>query len=127
MKKSRVILEIMENDATTEVSTPRTNNVNCGAIHKPRKFKIAKMWGLFINHENSNFAKFKTAKLEKSLYTFVLIHKKSTNFRRAVIKTRNQSKMYPRIELHQYKDYLADCLNTIHDNYSCTIRYFLAL
>ena len=57
--------ENMENAATTGVGIPRTNNVKSGAIHKPRKFKIAKMWGLFINRENSNFAKFKTAKLKK--------------------------------------------------------------
>ena len=56
----------MENAATTN-QEQRISRV--GAIHKPRKFKIAKMWGLFINRENSNFAKFKTAKLEKQLYT----------------------------------------------------------
>ena len=42
-------------------------------------------------------------------YTFVFIHLKSTNFPAAVIRTGNQSKLYPRIDL-QYKDYSADCL-----------------
>ena len=50
-------------------------------------------------------------------YTFVLIHQKSTKFPAAVIRTGNQSKMYPRIEL-QYKDHSADCL--IGDGISLT-------
>ena len=58
IKKLRVILEIIENAVTTHVGIPRTNNVKSRAFHKSQKFKIAKMWGLFINRENSNFAKF---------------------------------------------------------------------
>ena len=42
----------MENAATTnqEQRIPRV-----GAIHKPRKFKIAKMWGLFIKPRKIKF------------------------------------------------------------------------
>ena len=42
-----------------------------GAIHKPRIFKIAKLWGLFINREKSNFAKFKIVKFKKWLYVTI--------------------------------------------------------
>ena len=41
--------------------------------------------------------------------TLFFNHQLSTNFPAAVIRTGNQSKMYPRIDL-QYKDYSADCL-----------------
>ena len=61
IKKSRV--KVMETSQLQKWVPTRLSRV--GAIHKPRKFKIAKMWGLFINRENSNFAKFKTAKLKK--------------------------------------------------------------
>ena len=54
-------------DATMFLSTlfQTTTPKQEGALHKPRIFKIAKMWGLFINREKSNFAKFKTAKFKE--------------------------------------------------------------